>query len=253
MSKKSLTEALKRYNQLIEYKFYVPNEAEEKAKDGEDLLLDEDETDPTADAAAGEETAESGPFGNPEAAEMQPGEEVAAEPTAEIPAPEAEAEPFGNAEMADPTPAPTPEANVATDGEVEVDVTDIVQNTQSTQQAVGDVLTKINDLLGKFSELESKQSAMDSVIQKIDSLESEVEKRMPTPDEKLSLRSLDSYPYNVKLTDFWSDQEGQYDVMNTNSGEPSELTLTQDDVVNDYSEMDIKNSFKESKEKKKKL
>ena len=44
---------------------------------------------------------------------------------------------------------------------------------------------------------------MDTILNKINDLEQKVEKyRQKSPEEKLQLRSLDSYPYNQKLTDF---------------------------------------------------
>ena len=42
---------------------------------------------------------------------------------------------------------------------------------------------------------------MRAISAKIDSLENELEKRAPTPTEKIEMRSLDSYPYNIKLSD----------------------------------------------------
>ena len=59
------------------------------------------------------------------------------------------------------------------------------------------------------------------------------------------MRSLDSYPYNIKLTDFWATQKGQYDVlgMEDKEEEEKEYTLTQDDIESDYSDSDIKSSF----------
>ena len=67
----------------------------------------------------------------------------------------------------------------------------------------------------------------------------------PTPEEKIEMRSLDSYPYSVKLTDFWSSQEGQYDIVDKEDEEPKEYVLTQDDIDNDYSSADIQSSFDE--------
>ena len=79
---------------------------------------------------------------------------------------------------------------------------------------------------------------MDQVINKIEDLEKEIEKRNPTPIEQLEMRSMDSFPYSVSLTDFWSEQEG-YDV---GSEKKEEYTITQQDV-DDYSATDIENSF----------
>ena len=47
---------------------------------------------------------------------------------------------------------------------------------------------------------------------------------------------------NLKLTDFWKDQEGIYDVMGTDD-EEKEYVLTKDDVDGEYNEVDIKDSF----------
>ena len=83
---------------------------------------------------------------------------------------------------------------------------------------------------------------MTAIGQKIDSLEAEIEKRNPTPQEKLEMRSLDSYPYSVKLSDYWADKEDHYDVMDTKKEEPEEYVLTQQDV-DDYNPQEIEKSF----------
>ena len=51
------------------------------------------------------------------------------------------------------------------------------------------------------------------------------------------MRSLDSFPYSVSLTDFWSDKEG-YEAKE----DKEEYSLTQGDV-DEYSETEIKDSF----------
>lgn len=126
----------------------------------------------------------------------------------------------------------------------EVDVTDLVKNSEETMSAidsVNDKLTQMDNLMAKIDDLENKLSGMNAIVDKIGDLEQEFEKRNPTPEEKLDMRSLDSYPFNMKLTDFWKDKEGFYDVMGNQ--EPEEYTLTQDDV-NDYNSSDIARSFK---------
>ena len=97
-------------------------------------------------------------------------------------------------------------------------------------------------LLQKLSDLESRVASMANVSAKIDGLEKEIIKRNPTPVEKLEMRSLSSYPYSQKLTDYWADKEGQYDVMNQ-EGKNKEYILTKDDVEADYSDANIKKSF----------
>ncbi len=60
------------------------------------------------------------------------------------------------------------------------------------------------------------------------------------------MRSFDSYPYNQKLTDYWSEKEGPYDAIA--DAKKKEYVLTKDDVDNSYSESEIKNSFNDYEE-----
>jgi len=236
MSKKNLlSEDLKRYRQLLEYTFYVP----EEEKDEDNLLFDgmyiteqdppAEEEDPFADT---EETPE-------EVEDTTTDTEEETEAGADT---EGETDPFGDTEVEDEFATEEPLGGEDT---VEVDVTDIVDKTEETKTSVDGVSTKMDDLLSKLSELESQVSGMDNVINKIDDLEKEIERRNPTPVERLEMRSMDSFPYSVKLTDYWKDKEG-YDA----TEEEEEFTLTQSDVDN-FDEKEIRASFGSEKEEEK--
>jgi hypothetical protein len=93
--------------------------------------------------------------------------------------------------------------------------------------------------MGNFSELSDQVTGMDQVIDKIDNLEKEIERRNPTPVEKLEMISMDSFPYSVKLTDFWEDKEGYETEKET---EDKEYIITKNEV-DEYSEREIKDSF----------
>jgi hypothetical protein len=87
--------------------------------------------------------------------------------------------------------------------------------------------------------LESKLSDMDSIMNKLNDLETKVEKyRIKTPEERLELRSLDSGPFNQKLSDFFDDKQEDMEKTGKN-----EYVLTKDDVES-YSPGDIKKSFR---------
>jgi hypothetical protein len=76
-------------------------------------------------------------------------------------------------------------------------------------------------------------------MNKLNDLEMKVEKyREKTPQEKLELRSLDSGPFNQKLSDFFEDKEEDMEKSGKN-----EYILTQDEVE-DYSPVDIKKTFR---------
>lgn len=131
------------------------------------------------------------------------------------------------------------------DETVELDVTQLVKGSEEAKESADQANEKIDSLLNMVGKLENQLKSMEQISSKIDSLETELEKRAPTPEEKIEMRSLDSYPYSVKLTDFWSSQEGQYDIMDKEDEEAKEYTLTQDDIDTDYSTTDIKSSFDE--------
>jgi hypothetical protein len=120
-------------------------------------------------------------------------------------------------------------------GTEELDITDLV----TTQKKVSEKQDEYMDvMISKLEELENKLSAMDSIFDKINSLESKIEKyREKTPEEKLHLRSLDSYPFNQKLTDFFVDKQEDMEKTGKN-----EYVLTDEDVEN-FTPNEIKNTF----------
>jgi len=94
--------------------------------------------------------------------------------------------------------------------------------------------------MGMIGNLENQISSMDKISTKIDDLENELQKRAPTPEEKIEMRSLDSYPYNMKLTDFWANQKDQYDII---PDEEKEYVLNKQTIDKDYSDETVKDSF----------
>lgn len=246
MNKKILLEKdLKRYKQLLEYTFYVPEEEKEKDLNG-DLLLDDSflteqdpaGDDPFMDLGAEEDTGDDEDTGAEEGQAPTTGDTgttTTGDTGTDISTDEEDVEiedEFADTESGD-------------EDSVEVDVTDIVDNTEATKTSVEGVSSKMDELLSKLTELESQVSGMDKVINKIEGLEKEIERRNPTPVEKLEMRSLSSFPYSVKLTDFWDDKEG-YDAKEDND---EEYILRQSDVDN-FDAKEIRASFNDPNEKK---
>lgn len=120
-------------------------------------------------------------------------------------------------------------------GTEELDITDLVtaqKNVETKQEEY------FQNLFGHLEKLETKLAEMDSIVSKLNALEGKIEQMRPkTPQEKLELRSLDSYPYSQKLTDFFDDK--QQDLQKTGK---NEYVLTTDDVE-EYSPMDIRKTF----------
>ena len=79
---------------------------------------------------------------------------------------------------------------------------------------------------------------MDNVISKIDELGSKVEMMKPkSPEEKLQMRSLDSYPFNQNPQQFFATKQDEMRQTGKN-----EYVLTKDEVEN-YSKDTIKDTF----------
>jgi len=118
----------------------------------------------------------------------------------------------------------------------EMDITDLVKSQRNVEQKQEEYF---DNLFQHLDNLESKLGEMDGIMSKLNDLESKIEKyREKTPQEKLELRSLDSGPFNQKLTDFFQDKEEDMEKSGKN-----EYILTQDEVE-DYSPSEIKKTFR---------
>ena len=175
------------------------------------------------------------------------------------PAPEGDVPPApedaaAGAPPAPPAPEPTTPVDVESDPDVEkidsegkgeesesdedseeLDITELVTSQKDMGQKQDQYFEQ---LFGHLENLESKLGEMDQLMNKVNSLEEKLEKYRPkTPQEKLELRSLDSGPYNQKLTDFFIDKESDMEKSGKN-----EYVLTTDDVQN-FTPSEIRTSF----------
>lgn len=130
-----------------------------------------------------------------------------------------------------------------------IDVDDLTKAQEKTNDKVnsvgkdlGKVDARIEKLLGA---IESLENMFDKNNQEIADLKAEFEKRNPTQTEKLNLRSLDSYPFKIKPTDYWKEkgENSNYSAYADNE-EPTtqEYVITNDDV-DDFNEREIADSF----------
>ncbi len=108
-------------------------------------------------------------------------------------------------------------------GSEELDITDLVnsqKNIESKQQEYFDMMFK------QIEDMQSKLNSMDQVFEKLNSMEQKIEKYRPrTAQEKLELRSLDSGPFNQKLSSFFDDKQEDMEKSGKN-----EYVLTSDEV-----------------------
>ena len=117
----------------------------------------------------------------------------------------------------------------------ELDVTELVDSQKNIETKQEEYF---ENLFNQLSNLEGKLGEMDNIMNKLNSLENKIEKyREKTPEEKLELRSYDSYPFNQKLSQFFDDKQEEMEKTGKN-----EYVLTSDEVE-DINMNDIKKSF----------
>lgn len=156
----------------------------------------------------------------------------------------------------DAPPADAPPADVPTDvppvdepqmidepseNTEEIDITDLVNMTKSIKRDLENNNSNQLDMepiFNKLNDLEMQIQQMDSIVGKIDQLYSKIDEIKPkTPEERLEMRSLDSYPFNVKPNEFFTDKQQEM----RDSGK-NEYILRKSDI-DTYSTSNIKNSF----------
>lgn len=213
---KKIIEEIKRYNSInryiLEQDLPEPPAGDAPPLPGSDLPAGEDETPAPGAPVAGGETGTPAPTGEAEPVDTETDPDVE------------KIDSEGN-----------PEGEEGDSDSEELDITELVTAQKDMGQKQEEYFDK---LFGHLDNLESKLGEMDQLMDRINSMEEKIEKYRPkTPQEKLELRSLDSGPYNQKLTDFFIDKEPDMEKSGKN-----EYVLTSDEVEN-FSASDIKNSF----------
>lgn len=121
-------------------------------------------------------------------------------------------------------------------GDEVVDIDDLTQSQQATEYKVDDTnrkLTQILNVVNKFSD------ALDANSRGLEELRNEFEKRNPTEEERLNLRSQASYPYSEQPKDYWDNKmktNPNYNVMYDNdvstSDEQKKFEIKKSDIGN---------------------
>jgi hypothetical protein len=233
MSKKLdniLSEEIKRFNKIMSY--------QDRLNEGHHYKFYEAEEDAPVEAAPEEAPVDAGVDTTGEEAPMDPGMDT----TAPEEAPVGDADPALGGEVA------PEEAPAAPEGDVEVDVTELVNSTKDMAAKADDIVQKIANssekieaIINKVNNVEQNLQKMDALVQKMDALTKQVElMRPPTEEERRKVLAKDSYPFSVTQDEYMSGNapKTQTDLENR----PDKLSMM-DSLMNNYNEADIKNSF----------
>jgi hypothetical protein len=122
-------------------------------------------------------------------------------------------------------------------GTEEIEVTDLVKTQKNVEEKQEEYFQQ---LFSHLENLENKLGEMDNIVNQLNSLEAKVEKyRQKSPEEKLELRTLDSGPFNQKLSQYFEDKEDDFEKLGRD-----EYILTKDDVT-DFSPKEIQQTFRD--------
>ena len=134
-------------------------------------------------------------------------------------------------------------------GDEVVDVDELTQSQETTEFKVDNVDDKLNKVLKIISKFNDAIEAND---QKIEDLKKEFQKRNPTAEETLNLRSLTSYPFSERPDEYWKKQQQDhpnYNVISDNdvstADEQKEFEIRKGDIDN-FNEREVMKSLGES-------
>lgn len=222
-----LEEAVKRIQKINEYTFY-------------DSTMVEDDQDPNAmdgdpNAMGGNPNGGMPPMDDPNAMDGDPNGEM---PPMDDPNAMGDEEGIEDIDMETEQP-----------GDEVIDVDELTQSQETTEFKVDNVDDKLNKVLKIISKFNDAIEAND---QKIEDLKKEFQKRNPTAEETLNLRSLTSYPFSERPDEYWKKQQQEhpnYNVISDNdvstADEQKEFEIRKGDIDN-FNERDIMKSLGES-------
>ena len=223
-----INEATKRFKQIVEYTTIRHNLVGE---DNEYQDLNEADDEETAEPNAASNTAQSADS-NMQGQEPMP-QDDGFDPQVDDNA----GGMGGDADMAFDNAEDVSE--MQPDDEV-IDISDLTDSQEETED-------EVRKLGGKFGALLKRIDKFAKMVQdtddKIKDLKAEIEKRNPTPIEKLEMRSMSSYPYNIKPNEYWEEKEKNSNYRVVPDDKKEEYTITQNDLNSGFDPKTLSDSF----------
>lgn len=207
-----LSEAVKRFQQINEYTFISSppltedgeednqnadtNQQQPQQAQGADNASQQQEPPMDANAQGGDEQSQTDNTQQPQqGAEQEMPMDNQQQPPMDV-----------NAEMPqEEQPVEDDMSQMQPDDEV-IDVDDLTNAQEETDEKVDGVNTK---LLRLFKVVSKYTDAIDRQNKEIEDLKAEFEKRNPTEEERLNLRSQAGYPYSEQPKDYWEKKTAE--------------------------------------------
>lgn len=221
-------DAAKRFRMLCEYTFVTEEgEGEEMPDDPAMGGAPAPEGSAPADPAMGGAPApENGAEGGAPGFNPEEGAGMEEDPAmGGAPAPDAGMDPSMGGDMG--TEPMQPEDEV-------IDVDELTNAQEETEEKVEDISVTMEKGFEKLLNIVGKLDQMiDASTNNMEQIKREIEKRNPTPLEKLNMRAAnDSYPFNVSPESFWKEKEAtsNYRIGGEDEPDAEQYTITQGDI-----------------------
>lgn len=119
-------------------------------------------------------------------------------------------------------------------GDEVIDVDELTQSQEETEEKVDDIHVTMEKGFDKLLKIVNKlDKLIDSNTSNMEQIRQEIEKRNPTPIEKLNMRAAnDSYPFNISPNDYWKSKEAtsNYRIGGEDEEDAKQYTITQGDI-----------------------
>lgn len=227
-----LEEAVKRFNMLCEYSYFNSETGQTSLnEEGED-----DEQQPQGGQMPPQGQEQMPPQGQgqeqmPQGEQMPP-QDGQMPPQGQEQMPPMPQFPQGGEQM--PPEDEIEDIDIEQEGDEVIDVDDLTQAQEASEEKIDDVNNKLQSLIDFTSKF---IQAIDNNDKKIDALKDELERRNPSQEEKLEIRSQAGVPYTESPQEFWVDKmrsNPNYNVSFDNGGakdgEEEEFTITDSDI-----------------------
>ena len=128
-----------------------------------------------------------------------------------------------------------------------IDVEDIVQAQEKLNKKENEIGKDVSSLGTDYTKLlaalEKMQKTIDAQDQRMSQLSNELEKRIPTQQERLQMQSLKSYPFNIDPNEYWNEKEKDGDYKASDEPRDNKPLEIKQKMIDNYNASEIEDSF----------